>query len=309
VPRRRLFRGLPEEVAERIVEGDIPAPTFVKAEFPPALEAIIMKALEVDPAERYQNCDHMFRDLEKFTEQAGIRCTPRMISAYMSEMFGEGAPAEVNYDDQYDDLVDEALDFDKFDALEAAKNDDAPEWAKSIESSADTSGVRNKKSMTIGNLEALLGPEFQQLRQQRQASAAPAAGPARGGESEAAGSGRAARRPARASASSCRASSPTRRATRKPPATRAPAAQRARQPQAELDPARPRPDRGPSGDPPRPVDDHRRALLARHRRHRRQLRPRRDGRAEPRRAARPSPGCSSSSASAASDTSPTPSSR
>ncbi|MBL8970246.1 MAG: protein kinase, partial [Myxococcales bacterium] len=176
---RRLFRGLPEEVAERIVEGDIPAPTFVKAEFPPALEAIIMKALEVDPAERYQNCDHMFRDLEKFTEQAGIRCTPRMISAYMSEMFGEGAPAEVNYDDQYDDLVDEALDFDKFDSLEAAKSDDAPEWARSIESQPDTSGVRNKKSMTIGNLEALLGPEFQQLRQQHaEATNAAAAAPA-----------------------------------------------------------------------------------------------------------------------------------
>ena len=184
---RRLFRGLPEEVAERIVEGDIPAPTFVKAEFPPALEAIIMKALEVDPAERYQNCDHMFRDLEKFTEQAGIRCTPRMISAYMSEMFGEGAPAEVNYDDQYDDLVDEALDFDKFDALEAAKSDDAPEWARSIESAPDTSGVRNKKSMTIGNLEALLGPEFQQLRQ---AQAVAAAAPPPAAESDAANSGR-----------------------------------------------------------------------------------------------------------------------
>jgi serine/threonine protein kinase len=161
---RRLFRGLPEEVAERIVEGDIPAPTFVNSEFPPALEAIIMKALEVDPAERYQNCDHFFRDLEKFTEQAGIRCTPRMISAYMSEMFGEGAPAEVNYDDQYDDLVDEALDFDKFDSLDKPA-DDAPEWAKSFD--APETANRNKKSMTIGNLEALLGPEFQQLRQQQ----------------------------------------------------------------------------------------------------------------------------------------------
>lgn len=151
---KRLFRGLPEEVAERIVEGDIPAPTFVNPEFPPALEAIIMKALEVDPAERYQNCDHMFRDLEKFSEEAGIRCTPRMISAYMSEMFGEGAPAEVNYDDQYDDLVDEALDFDKFDTL-APKSDDAPDWAKSLDA-PDTSGARNKKKLTMTIGEALI---------------------------------------------------------------------------------------------------------------------------------------------------------
>lgn|GEM_PF-1553030 len=182
---RRLFRGVPEEVAERIVEGDIPAPTFVNPEFAPALEAVIMKALEVDPAERYQNCDHFFRDLEKFTEEAGIRCTPRMVSAYMSEMFGEGAPAEVNYDDQYDDLVDEALDFDKFDALDQDP-DAAPEWAKSFDA-PDTSGVRSKKSMTIGNLASMLGPEFEQQRQQLaqtpgtghagHADAAPATGP------------------------------------------------------------------------------------------------------------------------------------
>jgi serine/threonine protein kinase len=152
---RRLFRGQPDEVAERIVEGDIPAPTFVDSEFPPALEAILMKALEVDPAERYQNCDHMFRDLEKFSEEAGIRCTPRMISAYMAEMFGEGAPAEVNYDDQYDDLVDEALDFDKFDALDQKSNDE-PDWARSLGGGTQEVGGRSKKPMTIGNLEALV---------------------------------------------------------------------------------------------------------------------------------------------------------
>lgn len=170
---RRLFRGAPEEVAERIVEGDIPAPTFVDPEFPPALEAIIMKALEVDPAERYQNCDHMFRDLERFTEEAGIRCTPRMISAYMSEMFGEGAPAEVNYDDLYDDLADEALDFDQFDRLDAQdqKDDDAPDWAKSAQG-----GARNKKSMTIGNLDALVAEvqKMQQAQEQQQGAAAQA---------------------------------------------------------------------------------------------------------------------------------------
>lgn len=152
---RRLFRGQPDEVAERIVEGDIPAPTFVNPEFPPALEAVLMKSLEVDPAERYQNCDHFFRDLEKFSEEAGIRCTPRMISAYMAEMFGEGAPAEVNYDDQYDDLVDEALDFDKFDVLDP-KSNDAPDWARSLGGTAEPMASRTKKPMTIGNLEALV---------------------------------------------------------------------------------------------------------------------------------------------------------
>ena len=46
----------------------------------------------------------------------------------------EGAPAEVNYDDQYDDLNDEALDFDQFDQLGGGADEDQPDWAKSLES-------------------------------------------------------------------------------------------------------------------------------------------------------------------------------
>lgn len=155
---RRLFRGKGNEVANRILEGDIPPPTFVDPTFPPALEAIIMKALEVVAAERYQNCDHMFRDLDKFTEEAGLRCTQRMISGYMAEMFGEGAPAEVNYDDQYDDLVDEALDFDQYDSL--SSEDEAPDWVSSLgggsASSSEGSGSGSRRSMTIGNLESIV---------------------------------------------------------------------------------------------------------------------------------------------------------
>ncbi len=154
---RRLFRGPRQEVADRIVEGDIPPPTFVDPEFPPALEAIIMKALEVAIADRYQNCDHMYRDLDDFMHEYGLTCTPRMISAYMSEMFGEGAPAEVNYDDQYDDLVDEALDFDKFESLAVDVSEAAPDWVQSLEAGpAPKTGPRKKRTMTIGNLEALV---------------------------------------------------------------------------------------------------------------------------------------------------------
>ncbi len=153
---RRLFRGKPAEVRERILSGDVPAPTFVDPEFPPALEAIIMRALEVDKNDRYQNCDHMYRELDAFMQEAGMSATPRRISAFMNEMFGEGAPAEVNYDDQYDDLNDEALDFDQFDQLGAGDEEDEPDWAKGLESRGDESGPRARRSMTIGNLEELV---------------------------------------------------------------------------------------------------------------------------------------------------------
>ena len=154
---QRLFRGKPAEVRDRILSGDVPAPTYVDPDYPPALEAIIMRALEVDRADRYQNCDHMYRELDAFMQEVGMSATPRRISAFMNEMFGEGAPAEVNYDDQYDDLNDDALDFDQFDQLGGDADDgDAPDWAKSLESSSDDASPSPRRSMTIGNLEELV---------------------------------------------------------------------------------------------------------------------------------------------------------
>ena len=151
---QRLFRGPRDEVINRILEGDIPAPTFIDPEFPPALEAVIMKALELLPSERYQNCDHMYRDLDKFMQSMSLSCTPRNISAYMAEMFGEGAPAEVNYDDQYDDLVDEALDFDRFESLDS-EEEEQPDWVQNFESDQSMPSAK-KRTMTIGNLEDLV---------------------------------------------------------------------------------------------------------------------------------------------------------
>ena len=149
---RRLFRGNPAEVRNRILQGDVPAPTFVDPDFPPELEAIIMRALEVDRNDRYQNCDHMYRELDAFAQEYKLTASARRISAFMNEMFGEGAPAEVNYDDQYDDLGDDALDFESFDQL-GGGDDEQPEWAKSLDAGASESQAPRRRSMTLGNLE------------------------------------------------------------------------------------------------------------------------------------------------------------
>jgi serine/threonine protein kinase len=175
---RRLFRGKPAEVRDRILSGDVPAPTFVDPEFPPELEAVIMRALEVDRNDRYQNCDHMYRELDAFMQEYGMSATPRRISAFMNEMFGEGAPAEVNYDDQYDDLEDEALDFDQFDQLGGEQEEEEPDWAKNLGEGQNKPKAR--RSMTIGNLEDLVatvkkdGPEDSGVRKRETAPAAPA---------------------------------------------------------------------------------------------------------------------------------------
>lgn len=151
---RRLFRGAREEVTRRVLEGDVPAPTMIDPKFPPALEAIIMRTLEVDPADRYQNCDHLFRDLEAFCTEAGLSWTPRKVSALMSTLFGAGAPAQVDYNDEYDDL-DNALDFAAFENVPETPADEVPDWARNLEAGSGTPEPR-KKAMTIGNLEALV---------------------------------------------------------------------------------------------------------------------------------------------------------
>ena len=154
--QRRLFRGPREEVTQRVLDGDIPAPTFIDPDFPPQLEAIIMKALEVDPSDRYKNCDHMFRDLEAFVQEHGMSPTPRKLSAVMAELFGEGKPAVVDYDDQFDDLEDNALDFDRFEALADSGEDEAPDWARAGQSTGSGSTAARKAGMKIGNIEALV---------------------------------------------------------------------------------------------------------------------------------------------------------
>ena len=155
---RRLFRGQRDDVMRRVLEGDVPPPTFVNPSFPPALEAVIMRALEVDPADRYQNCDHMFRDLEAFLQEEALTWSARKLSAVMVDLFGEGAPAVVDYDDMYDDLEGDALDFDQFESV-SGDDDDAPDWARELEVKTPTEASpkrRRARQLTIGNLEALV---------------------------------------------------------------------------------------------------------------------------------------------------------
>src|SRR4029079_4406474 len=51
---RRLWRGAPEDVMKRIISEAIAPPTTVRQDYPAALEAIVMKALERRPDDRYQ---------------------------------------------------------------------------------------------------------------------------------------------------------------------------------------------------------------------------------------------------------------
>jgi hypothetical protein len=65
----------------------------VKRDFPPALELIIMRALEKRPQDRYQSAEDMRVDLEEFLADEGLRTGSRRVALYMKEIFPpEGGP-------------------------------------------------------------------------------------------------------------------------------------------------------------------------------------------------------------------------
>ena len=73
---RHLFHRDGEGVAStiyRIMQMDIPEPSAIRTDTPPALERIILKALSRDPNNRYAAAADMSRDLDAVTVETGTR--------------------------------------------------------------------------------------------------------------------------------------------------------------------------------------------------------------------------------------------
>ncbi len=121
---RRLWRGPPEQVLRRIVEEQVPPPTYVRRGYPHALELIIMKALEKRPQNRQQSAAELQHELLEFMEEAGLKSGPRRLARYMKDLFGldtsvrpaapgngvSGAPDAVELEQSEEQ---EDLDFDR----------------------------------------------------------------------------------------------------------------------------------------------------------------------------------------------------
>jgi serine/threonine-protein kinase len=90
---QRLYRGAPEVIMRKIVDGMVTPPTAVNRDYPPGLELIVMKALEKRPEDRYQTAEEINHDLEEFLEDSGMRSGNRRVSIYMQELFAPGAEA------------------------------------------------------------------------------------------------------------------------------------------------------------------------------------------------------------------------
>lgn len=84
---KRLFRGRPEQVIRLVLDEPIAKPTELRPGYPPALEAIIMRALERDPARRYQTARDLRTDLMAWLAETGLSHDKRRIAEYLRHIF------------------------------------------------------------------------------------------------------------------------------------------------------------------------------------------------------------------------------
>jgi len=113
---RRLFKGKPEEVIDKVKRGEVKPPTFVRREFPQALEAIVMRALEPHAGDRYQNAYELASDLQEFLHESQLKSGPFRIAQYLDDLNHRGGqdrrPELVVAGEAWvDDEGEDALDF------------------------------------------------------------------------------------------------------------------------------------------------------------------------------------------------------
>ncbi len=88
--QHRCFRADSDfDTMHRIVTGDVVRPTRLIHGYPPALEAIVMKALAVDANQRYQSAGQLLEALEAFAVSARMSLSTMALGRFMREMFGE----------------------------------------------------------------------------------------------------------------------------------------------------------------------------------------------------------------------------
>jgi serine/threonine protein kinase len=87
---QRLWRGLTGmQTLYRLHKGDIPSPRTVDPNVPERLEAICMRALACDRADRYATAKELRDDLETFLREAGEPVTARDVGQRVSDLFTE----------------------------------------------------------------------------------------------------------------------------------------------------------------------------------------------------------------------------
>ena len=91
---RRPFRGENDfAIMDQIVHHETPKPSAAMRDYPPELEAIVMKLLERKLEARYQTAEQMLHDLDPFLAQHRLWVSPKPMSRYMRTVFADQVSA------------------------------------------------------------------------------------------------------------------------------------------------------------------------------------------------------------------------
>lgn len=93
---RRLFKGKNDlESAERVRACDVPRPSALDPKFPPGLEAVILKALQPNPDDRFASARAMARAIRRALADARDDVGPGELERMVSELLADERSGEV----------------------------------------------------------------------------------------------------------------------------------------------------------------------------------------------------------------------
>ncbi len=87
---KRLFKGENDTMTLRLVKAcNVPPPSSIDPKVPASLDAIVLKALERNPADRYSDCAQLRLAIEDFAVANGIASSSAHLVAFMQGLYAE----------------------------------------------------------------------------------------------------------------------------------------------------------------------------------------------------------------------------
>ncbi len=90
------------ESMRRIVRAEFPTPRERRTYYPSSLEHIVMKALALDPEERYDTAQDFYSDLEAFAHSERLSTGPYRLGQYIQDLFEREQAADAELQRQFD---------------------------------------------------------------------------------------------------------------------------------------------------------------------------------------------------------------
>ena len=85
----RLFVGDNDyALMNQVIEGRVPRPSEVELGYPAVLEGIVMRALAVDPKDRYPTANHLQRSIESWAASQGMQLSSHLVGAFAAPLLG-----------------------------------------------------------------------------------------------------------------------------------------------------------------------------------------------------------------------------